>query len=260
MLEMLSSADHVCAVRLSGAINGADYDSVISDMDARLARHERICVYADCASLRWVTPGVLLRDIRAFLQKLPELHRIARVAVVAEQPWLSKLTRLAHGWYPFEIESFRQDESADAMNWLSERMTTRRAGLRLIPTSSPGTYAYEWDGEITRATVEHVMGRLRRELEKHDEVRVIGLIDHVGSVQPSALLQSSLLRLKQLGFHKLERYALVGGPAWLARVIAVLGPLSGVEMRHFARADEGDAWSWIDAQPVVDLQFAKRPY
>jgi SpoIIAA-like len=262
VLEILPSADHVCAVRIFGVLDGRDYDVASAAIAARLARHDKISVLADCSALRRVTLTAALRDLRRFVGKLPELHRISRLALVTDHHWLNELARLADGWYPFEIHGFPAAERTAAITWASENTSKPRAGLRLLRTTSPGTYAYVWDGELTRATVEQVLGRLRDELERHEEVRLIGLIEGAGmeTLHPAAFLQSSLLRVKQLGFRKLERYAIVGGPRWLARSISLLSLLGAVNMRHFERENEAAAWEWIDAQPALDLQHLGRMY
>jgi hypothetical protein len=48
--------------------------------------------------------------------------------------------------------------------------------------------------------------------------------------------------------HRLERYALVGGPPWLAHWIKAIDPLFRIDIRHFELDDEALAWAWLGAE------------
>jgi hypothetical protein len=122
----------------------------------------------------------------------------------------------------------------------------------LIRTSRPDTYGIAWNGKITRADVEHVLGVLRGELESHISVRLLVRIERMGGFEPTALFQSALVRAKFLGIRKVERYAIAGGPAWLDRYAAIMGRITGIEMRYFAASKENDAWAWLESRPLQE--------
>jgi hypothetical protein len=67
--------------------------------------------------------------------------------------------------------------------------------------------------------------------------------------EPSCLLDREYLAMKLGLLHQLERYAVVGGPSWLARWIKVLDPLFRIDIRHFELEDETLAWAWLGAEP-----------
>jgi hypothetical protein len=248
MLEILQAPDQLAAFRLTGSVTGVDYDQMIAELEERLRRHTRVAVYADLTQLKRLTRDAISKDIQYTLSKRTELHRFTRLAIVSDKLWPGVLAHIAGAWLPFEIQSFKSDAREEALRWGGEPSAELPA-LRLIGTSRPDTYGYVWNGKITRADVENVLGTLRHELESHISVRVLGRIEHIGGFQPSALLQSSLLRLKLLGVRKIERYALVGGPKWLVQYVALVKQVTGIEMRHFDLASEHDAWSWLEARP-----------
>jgi hypothetical protein len=248
MLEILQAPDQVAAFRLTGEVTGVDYDQMIAELEERLRRHARVAVYADLSKLKRLTRDALTKDIQYALSKRHELHRFTRLAIVSDKRWPGLLAHIAGAWLPFEITSFKSGERDEALRWAAEPRADQPA-LRLITTTRPDTYAYVWNGKITRADVEHVLGTLRHELETHSSVRVLGRIEHIGGFQPAAFMQSSLLRVKLLGLKKIERYALVGGPGWLPKYVALAKRITGIDMRHFDSAKESEAWAWLEAKP-----------
>jgi len=57
------------------------------------------------------------------------------------------------------------------------------------------------------------------------------------------------MKLKAL--HRVERYAVVGGPLWLAAWVAAVAPVLRLEVRHFPADEETEAWDWLAATPVA---------
>jgi hypothetical protein len=257
MLEILQAPDQLAAFRLTGEVTGVDYDQMIAELEERLRRHARVAVYADLSKFKRLTRDAFTKDIQYAISKRRELHRFTRMAIVSDKRWPGLLAHIAGAWLPFEIRSFKSSERDEALRWAAEP-TAEQPALRLITTSRPDTYGYVWNGKITRADVENVLGTLRHELESHTTVRVFGRIEHMGGFQPAALLQSSLMRVKLLGLRKIEQYALVGGPAWLPKYIALAKRITGIDIRHFDGAQESEAWAWLEARPKGELGTLER--
>lgn len=248
MLEILQAPDHLAAFRLSGKVTGVDYDQMIAELEERLRRHARVAVLADLTNLKRFTRDALSRDFQYLKSKRYDLHRFTRLAIVSDKLWPSVLAHLAGAWLPFDIRGFKPDARDEALRWGAEAKADLPA-FRLIPTTRADTYGYVWDGKITRADVEHVLGPIRQELESHISVRVLARITNMGGFQPTVLLQSALFRVKLLGTRKIERYAIVGGPSWIPRYVAIVKRFSDIDIRSFALEQENDAWTWLEARP-----------
>ena len=78
MLEVLQSPDQVAAIAISGTLTGDDYDRIIAEVEAKLARHERIGALLDLARFEDFTAEAAWRDLRYDLSKLFELKRFPR--------------------------------------------------------------------------------------------------------------------------------------------------------------------------------------
>lgn len=259
MLEILQAPNYVAAFRLSNDVTAQDYDRLVAELEARLKLHPRIAVYAELVEPVRFTPRAIVTDLRYAFSKFSEWNRFARVALVTDKAWLGAIARTTSTVLPnIEVRTFSSRERDAALGWTAELRPDepQQPALRLIATTRPDTYAYAWNGRVTRSDIDHVLGVLRTELESHMSVRLLGRIERMGGIELAALLRSSLFRVKLLGFRKIERYAVVGGPSWLEHYVKLSRSVSGVEMRYFSPDREAEAWSWLEAQPVSSAESA----
>jgi hypothetical protein len=119
MHEFIKAADDVVALTVRGEITGADMDAVISRLEERLARHEKVHVFVEARAL----DGVALSDLGAQLPRaLPmagQLARFGRVAVVADQSWVRVGSRLESALLPFVgYRVFKPEQRTEALAWV----------------------------------------------------------------------------------------------------------------------------------------------
>lgn len=121
MIEILTSPDHVVALKLSGTISGEDYDQIVAALEARLDRHERIGVLVDLAGFNDFTFEAGAKDLRYGLRNLWQLKRFPREAVITDKEWVRALVRIASPIIPHvEIRTFQPGEGDKAMSWVSD--------------------------------------------------------------------------------------------------------------------------------------------
>jgi hypothetical protein len=254
MLDILQAPGHVAAFRLSGDVTTQDYDRMFAELEARLKQHARIAVYAELSEPTHVRLSAIIRDFRFSLAKLGEWHRFARMALVTDKDWAAGLVRGVATWLPnIELRVFAGCERGAALAWTAELQpqVPPGAALRMIPTTRPDTYAFAWNGRISRDDVDRVLGVLKTELESHISVRLLARIEDMGGMELQALIKAAASRVKLLGMRKIERYAIVGGPGWLDRYVAIARAVTGLDMRHFPQDEERVAWTWLEAQPAA---------
>lgn len=251
MLETIHATGPVAAFQASGTLTGADYERLIAELENQLQQHERVAIFADVSGLHGLTFDALTRDLRYGASKLGELSRFARVAVVSDHTWMRAWTRFAWSLAPrAQVRNFPSRERDAALAWASELPAQPvRRGLRWIETNRANTYGMVWNGTVTDQDMEEALKRLEPQLEAQDRVRFLVRVEKLGGVRPHALFQRALVRLKTLGFEKVERYAIVGGPQWFTRYAHVVQRLTGIEVRHYSLAQEAGAWTWLEAQP-----------
>jgi hypothetical protein len=86
-------------------------------------------------------------------------------------------------------------------------------------------------------------------LTAHERLRVLVRVVSFDGVTLEALREEGLASVKMRGWRQVERYALVGGPAWMAGVTGWVAPVTRIQTRHFDAAQEDEAWRWLEAEP-----------
>ncbi|MDN2566138.1 STAS/SEC14 domain-containing protein [Aquibium sp. A9E412] len=121
--------------------------------------------------------------------------------------------------------------------------------VRRIETDRADAYAFEITGHIAAPDVENAYGLLEAAYRQHDKIDLIVLIHDYEGFDWNAILTDATMLGKTNALKHIRKYAVVGGPGWMAGAIAVFRPFVSVEMKHFAADEADEAWAWIDARP-----------
>jgi hypothetical protein len=121
MIEILQAPDHVFAARFVGALTGPDFDRVVQEIEARLARQGRIGVAADLTELTGVTPDALWKDLRYNIGKLGHWNQFPREAVITQREWIASVTKAVDPLIrQVEVRAFKPEERAEAITWAGD--------------------------------------------------------------------------------------------------------------------------------------------
>jgi hypothetical protein len=121
MIELLPSPDHVVAYRITGTIDGPDYDRMIETIEAKLKTHPKIGVYADMTGFTDITGAAMAKDFRYNLQKLGQWSRFPRLALVTDKAWLKGLVTMLDPLFPqFEAKIFEPGQQAEGVAWAAD--------------------------------------------------------------------------------------------------------------------------------------------
>lgn len=113
----LLSAEGILILEPSGALESADFDAVIHDMDLYLAEHDSLAGVMICAK---VFPGWMNLEAAISHLRLIENyhHKITRLAIVSDNGLLAALPEFAaHLLHP-DVKHFSESEYEDALQWL----------------------------------------------------------------------------------------------------------------------------------------------
>lgn len=122
--------------------------------------------------------------------------------------------------------------------------------VRRIDTSRDDAYGFEICGHVTTADVENLYGLLEGAYTIHDKIDVIVVIhDYEGFDWDAAWREQTIIG-KTNALKHIRKYAVVGGPSWMASVMGMFKPFLSIEMKHFEMDAIGEAWEWIEARPA----------
>lgn len=257
MLEILPAPEHVVALKVSGHVDASDIERAIAAVEHALARQERIALHAEIA-ITGISPGAFVRDLRYGLGKLRELHRLARSAVITEQEWVARIARAQARILPqIEIRTFVPAQRDEALAWVSQPIrpaepdtAPAQPSVRFLYTSRADVVAFEVNGRIRQDDMQNLIGVFRQALDAHERLRVLVRVVNFDGVSLEALREEGLTSVKMRGWRQVDRYAVVGGPAWMAALTSWSAPLVRIQTRHFDAAREDEAWQWLEAQPL----------
>jgi hypothetical protein len=124
--------------------------------------------------------------------------------------------------------------------------------IRRIETDRDDAYAFEVVGHIDAADVENIYGLLEGAYELHDKIDLFVHLKDYRGFDWGAAFRGSTWSAERNALKHVRRYAVVGGPEWMAATISLFTPLSPIHIKHFGANEVAKAWAWIGASPVAD--------
>ncbi len=122
--------------------------------------------------------------------------------------------------------------------------------MKLIKAQDASVFAFEIDGTITEESLKMITRDIHRICDTHEKVRTLARIKSFDGADFSTFFDKDLFAAKWKAMNKVDRYALVGGPAWMQKLVEVINPIfPKMEMRTFALSDEASAWKWLESKP-----------
>jgi hypothetical protein len=123
---------------------------------------------------------------------------------------------------------------------LTERAITR------IPATRSDLFAFEVSGRIERDDMTQMARTLEAAFTRHHKVDILILMKDWEGIAPGAVFDPEALAAQARANSHVRRYAVVGAPAWASMMINLFSPLTPVEERTFALAEEREAWAWVE--------------
>lgn len=121
MLEIIPAPDTVVAMRAVGTLDGADYDRVLAEVEAKLQTHPKIGVVAEMIDFHGLTGEALWKDIQYNIKRIGDWGRFPRCALVTDAAWLKALAAF---WDPLipgvEMKAFPAGQADEAIRWAAD--------------------------------------------------------------------------------------------------------------------------------------------
>lgn len=255
MLKEISAPDHVIALVLEGKVTEEGIQNYRQNLRDKLKNHARIAVYVDLTELSDITGKALIEGTRADMELLRNARQVSRCAFVSDKEWPQAVVDVAARLFPMlEMRLFPSDQKDAAVQWAadtSDAPAETKSAIRFLPTNRENMLAFEIDGAMSSEEMPKVIQKLEAFLANHGQVRMLNRVKHFGGFDPSILMQSGLFSMKLSAIKQVERYAIVGAPGWMRKLVDTMNPLfPGMDMQTFAADQEEEAWAWLEAELV----------
>ena len=258
MLEVLKSSQGVIAIRVGGRLDEDELEALMTRIEASLEARDKTHMYMEVEDLSGFDVAAFARCLPRGAAMLGKLHRFGRIAVVADQQWIRAWTRIESALLPrISYEVYTSDQREVALAWVEGRSARPRPpGLTLIETDATNVIAFEIDGTIGADELQALTARINSAMKREQPLRLLSRIRCLGGIDAQAVCSSDYLLMKLRALHKVERYVIVGGPAWVRTWLGLVDPLVKMDIRHFAAEDEAAAWAWLEAKPKSERPLA----
>jgi hypothetical protein len=245
MIERLAAPDHVLALRLAGRLTAENVGVAKSALDPMLKQHERIGFVIDLVDFSDATAEAIAEDLRYEFSLLGKAGQFARGALITDKEWLGVLAGFTAKLLPdLEMRIFAPGQRDEAVQWAAD-LPARTAGppaFRVVPTDRDEVFAFEIDGVVSAEELPAIIDQVNAVLARHDKVRMLNRVKYLGGVDPAVFMQSGLVSMKLAALQKVDRYAIVGGPAWMSKVVESMNPVfADIDMRTFPADREADS-------------------
>lgn len=254
MFEQLTAPGHVIAMHLSGKLTPEDVRQYKSVFDEKLAKHKHIGVCVDMTGFSDMSTEAIITDAKAEFELFTHINQFSRFAFVSDKEWPQAVVHFLASLIPtVEMKVFTPDRSEDAVKWAAEPPAKKpeTPAFRFLPASRDNVFAFEINGMISSQEMPGVINKFQTFLDSHESVRLLNRMKHFGGIDPAVFLQGGLVSMKLAAMQKVERYAIVGAPGWMSKIIENLNPVfPDLDMRIFPADREDEAWAWLDARPT----------
>lgn len=258
MITIEEGEGDVLVARVTGHLETAELEQIAHRIERSLEARPQTHILAEIVGFSGFDPAALTDYLPRALRMLGKRERFGRIAVVADQQWVRAATRLESALIPgLRYEVFTPDERDQALAWVKgQHVLPHAPALKIIETDRDTVIGYELDGRLTAPEVELVADYFSETLKQPGQVRILGRIRNFAGMEPSAAFSGKYLAMKLAALGKVERYAIVGGPAWLGTWAGAIAPVVQTELRCFEPGDEAAAWDWLEATPKEERVLA----
>ncbi len=254
MFEHTSASEHVLDVRFSDKITVGDVKEFEGILAKKLENNPHLHVLLDFCEVTDLSKDAMVEGLGVDLEFFRHIKQFNRCAIISDKEWPQAVAGFFNKMFPVidrRVFSSSQVESARA--WVAEKPATteqQAPGFRRLNTTNDKLFAFEIDGMISAQEMPAVLEDLKTFLGGHDKIRLLNRIKHFGGIDPAIFMQSGLLAVRLATIQKAERYAIVGAPDWMEKVLHTLPKgFLDMEIRSFKAEDEDKAWEWLEAKP-----------
>ena len=247
MLTELADGENIIALSFEGRLEKDDIERAMNRLDAAFEQGGPVHLFIEVRDFQGMSADALRSDLSHGLQYLTRLKQFGRVAIVSEQSWIRTASRIESAVLPFvTYEVYTPDQRDRALDWVRGNVADPHpAPLRIVDDGDDDIFAFEVDGRITPAAIDTLYDRFAQLAASDRKLRILAVFRSYDGFDPAVLVNPKYIELKLSLLRHVARYAVVGAPEWMHRATDLARPFLGLELRHFASDDEGDARAWL---------------
>lgn len=247
MLTKLDNGDSLIELAIVGRLSKEDVTKAFGVLDQAFEGSGLVHLFIEVRDFKGLALDAWISDVTHGLRYFTRLKQFGRIAIVSDQSWVRFASRLESAILPFvTYEVFTLDQRDHAMTWAKGEVgDPHRPSLRVLGAAEDVIFTFEVDGRITSEAIDTLSTQLQARFETGDALKLLAHIKRYDGFEPQILVDPNYLKLKIALFKHVSRYAIVGGPAWIAQGASWIDPLLRMDLRHFPDGGEEAARRWL---------------
>ena len=251
MIDIEQIAPHAHRIVVMAEFRQADAQTLVEFVkEQRAARKDGESagnLLIDVTSMAGFSFSAVAEELGHMGMFLKYIYSLDRIAILSDEEWIRTAARLESALLPgVEYQVYDDDEADAARAWVLEEIDEPHKGaFHPIAIDKPGIAAFELSGRLDRAESERGVAMVRAALEDPACSRLMIVIRNWHGFDPDAAISGEVMTGKLELMKHLERYAIVGGPAWIGGMAEVMGHLIKPELRAFELEDQDAAVDWL---------------
>lgn len=258
MIEILDSAKHLLAMKLSGSLTAEDITKAYRATEDALKGNERISFFAEIDDSVGLTLEGVVKDVTEGVKRLGSFTKYYRAAVVTDKGWLGAMARVEGLVFSsIDVRVFPTKERDKAFAWASEtpeplpKPEEPSASIHFMQTTNEKVFAYEVNGKLREKDIKAAVEQFKPYLEREGKINVLARMKDFGGFDLLSVFDDDLIKLKYKSLSKVERYAVVGPSAWMRNLLELISPMFSAQVRVFDSSEEQAAWEWVGAEQAL---------
>jgi len=245
-IEPISDTAH--EITIYGAFTSEDMARLVAFVGEQNAAGRGGNVLFDLVSLADFTLAAVLAELPHVPALMQWVYRLGRIAVISDEDWIRSAARLESALLPgVAYAVYDEDQAGTARAWVLGQQDRPYAGAMRERAMAGDVAVFEILGRLDRAESELMVEQVRARLADPACSRLMVVIRKWHGFDADALASTKVVQGKLDLIDRVERYALVGGPAWLRQLAGTMGALIKPEVRTFALEEEEAALAWLRA-------------
>jgi len=258
MIEILDSAKHLVAMKLSGSLTADDITKAYRATEEALKANERISFFAEIDDSVGLTLEGVVKDVTEGIKRLGSFTKYYRAAVVTDKGWLGAMARVEGLVFSsIDVRVFPTSDRNKAFAWASEapeplpKPEEPAASIHFLQTTNDKVFAYEVNGKLREKDIKAAVEQFKPYLEREGKINVLARMKDFGGFDLLSVFDDDLIKLKYRSLSKVDRYAVVGPSAWMRNLLELISPMFSAQVRVFDASEEQAAWEWVGAEQAL---------
>jgi hypothetical protein len=246
MINIQPIADDAHEITIYGAFTSDDMAQFVAFVREQNAAGRGGNVLFDLVSLADFTFAAVLGELSHIPALMQWVYRLDRIAVISDEEWIRSAARLESALLPgVTYAVYDEDQVAAARAWVLGQNERPYAGAMRERSTDDNIAVFEIVGRLDREESELMVEQVRARLADPACSRLMVVIRKWHGFDVDTMISSKLMQGKLDLIDQVERYALVGGPAWLRHMAGGVGALIKPQVRAFGLEEEDAALQWL---------------